>query len=303
MRWLNRHSVHPRKRARSAPAQRLQTRPAWSTGRRRGFAMPPLVVTGAKLLGVASLAALAVGGPWALWRAGVAQQAIETVQYRAIALTGHAGLLVDDVQVEGRVETRAADVLGALRVRRGMPILAVDPRAAKERLEQIPWVREAAVERRLPGLVHVRLVERVPMALWQHDGRFMLIDRHGAQIETEEVGRFGALPHIVGEDAGAAAGELLRMLAAEPGLERRVTAAVRVGGRRWNLRLDNGIDVMLPAENAAAAWSHLAEIEREHGVLGRDLRTIDLRLPDRLVLRPNPRALPPPAPSTQQKKA
>ena len=248
-------------------------------------------------------AALAVGGPWALWRAGVAQQAIDTVQTQAIALTGLAGLVVDDVQVEGRTETRARDVLGALEVSRGMPILAVDPRAAKERLEQIPWVREAAVERRLPGLVHVRLVERVPMAVWQHDGRFMLIDRHGAQIETEEVGRFGELPHIVGEDAGAAAGELLRMLAAEPALERRVTAAVRVGGRRWNLRLDNGIDVMLPAENAAAAWSHLAEIERDHSVLGRDLKTIDLRLPDRLVLRPNPSAVPPPAPRAPQKKA
>lgn len=299
MRWLTRRSAKPVKRA--PKMARMPVAPR----RKRAFALPPIVVTGAKLLAVAAFAALAVGGPWALWRAGIAQQAIETVERRAIALTGLAGLVVDDVQVEGRSETRARDVLGALMVSRGMPILAVDPRAAKERLERIPWVREAAVERRLPGLVHVRLVERVPMAVWQHDGRFMLIDRHGAQIETEEVGRFGELPHIVGEDAGAAAGELLRMLAAEPDLERRVTAAVRVGGRRWNLRLDNGVDVMLPADNAAAAWSHLAEMEREQRVLGRDLKTIDLRLPDRLVLRPNPGALPP-APAAgkpQQKKA
>jgi cell division protein FtsQ len=279
--------------------------PALRPARRRGFALPQWVAPAAKVCAVAVLAALAVGGPWALWRAGIAQRTIERVETAFIEFTGMVGLVVDDVLVEGRVETKARDVLAALKVQRGMPVLAVDPRAAKERLEQIPWVREAAVERRLPGLVSVRLVERMPMALWQHEGRFVLIDRHGVQIETEEVGRFGSLPHIVGENAGEAAGELLRMLSAEPALERRVVAAIRVAGRRWNLRLDNGVDVMLPAENATAAWMQLAAYEREQGILARDVKAIDLRLPDRVVLKPNPSAVPPaPQPGRPaQKKA
>lgn len=282
------------------PRQRPVIRPA----RRRRFVLPPWVAPTAKVTAVAIVAALAVGGPWALWRAGIAQRTIERVETAFVDFTGMVGLVVDDVLVEGRVETKAADVLRALQVERGMPVLAVDPRKAKERLERIPWVAEASVERRLPGLVSVRLVERVPMALWQHEGRFVLIDRHGAQIETEEVGRFGQLPHIVGENAGEAAGELLRMLAAEPALERRVVAAIRVGGRRWNLRIDNGIDVMLPAENAAAAWLQLAAYEREQAILDRDVQAIDMRLPDRVVLKPNPSALPPPAPARPgQKKA
>jgi len=286
---------------RPRPGVRPVIRPA-----RRRFALPDWVAPTIKVCFVATLAAVAVGGPWALWRAGIAQKTIERVETAFVEFTGTVGLVVDDVLVEGRVETRARDVLSALQIQRGMPVLAVDPARAKERLEQIPWVQEATVERRLPGVVHVRLVERVPMALWQHDGRFVLIDRHGAQIETADVGRFGNLPHIVGDNAGEAAGELLRMLAAEPTLERRVVAAVRVGSRRWNLRLDSGVDVMLPAENAPAAWMQLAEIEREHGVLARDLKTIDLRLPDRLVLRPTQvEAPPPPAPAKRlpQKKA
>ncbi|MBL8706179.1 MAG: FtsQ-type POTRA domain-containing protein, partial [Rhodospirillales bacterium] len=237
--------------------------------RRRRKLLPDWVAPTAKVCFVATVAALAVGGPWALWRAGIAQQTIERVETAFVTFTGTVGLVVDDVLVEGRVETKARDVLAALQIQRGMPVLALNPAAAKERLEQIPWVQEASVERRLPGVVHVRLVERVPMALWQHDGRFVLIDKHGAQIETEEVGRFASLPHIVGDNAGEAAGDLLRMLAAEPTLERRVVAAGRVGGRRWNLRLDSGIDVMLPADNAPAAWMQLAEIEREHAVLAR----------------------------------
>jgi cell division protein FtsQ len=277
-------------------------RPAYRPARRRA-ALPGWVAPTAKVCAVATIAALAVGGPWALWRAGIAQRTIERVETAFVSFTGMVGLVVDDVLVEGRVETRARDVLAALRVERGMPVLAVDPRAAKDRLEQIPWVREASVERRLPGLVSVHLVERVPMALWQHEGRFVLIDRHGVQIETEEVGRFDRLPHIVGENAGAAAGELLRMLSAEPALERRVVAAIRVGGRRWNLRLDNGVDVMLPAENATAAWMQLAAYERDQGILARDVKTIDMRLPDRVGLKPNPSALPPAPARPAQKKA
>ena len=112
----------------------------------------------AKVGAVAIVAALAVGGPWALWRAGIAQRTIERVETAFVDFTGMVGLVVDDVLVEGRVETKAADVLRALQVQRGMPVLAVDPRTAKQRLEQIPWVAEASVERRLPGLVSVRLV-------------------------------------------------------------------------------------------------------------------------------------------------
>lgn len=293
MRWLKRNSAAKRS------AGRKSTRRV-----RFKFALPAWTWPAVKLCTVAGLAALAVGGPWALWRAGIAQHGLNRVAQSAVALTGMAGLVVEKVVVEGQVETSGQDVLTALGVVPGMPILAVDPREARERLEQIPWVREAAVERRMPGIVQVRLVERVPMALWQHAGRFVLIDRHGAQIETHDVGRFNKLPHIVGDDAGKVAGELLRMLAVEPALQARVTAAVRVGGRRWNLRLDSGQDVMLPEENPAAAWVQLAELEREQNLLARDLKVIDLRLPDRMTLKLNPSAIPapPPQPQRPQKK-
>jgi cell division protein FtsQ len=78
------------------------------------------------------------------------------------------------------------------------------------------------------------------------------------------------------------------MLASEPELATRVTAAIRVGDRRWNIRIDNAIDVLLPADGAANAWSQLVRLERSSAILKRDLQTIDIRLPDRLVLRVGP---------------
>jgi len=102
--------------------------------------------------------------------------------------------------------------------------------------------------------------------------------------------RFAKLPLVVGEGAAGRAAELLDMLATEPDLAARVNAAIRVGGRRWNLRIDNAIDVLLPADTPASAWAQLARLERSSAILRRDVQTVDVRLPDRLVLRVNPEA-------------
>jgi len=99
------------------------------------------------------------------------------------------------------------------------------------------------------------------------------------------VGSYANLPIVVGPDAPAKADSLLLLLSTEPEIKARVAAAVRVGGRRWNLHLDNGVDVKLPEEDAASAVARLAEINRTNQLVDRDVKVIDLRQPDRLVLQ------------------
>lgn len=208
------------------------------------------------------------------------------------ALSVDAGLGVNDVLVEGRDRTSAERMLQTLGVSRGFPILAFDPDAAKVKLEALPWVKTAAVERRFPGDVYVRITERQPLALWQHDGNTAVIDQAGDLIPNVKPERFHKLPLVVGADAPEHTAALLEVVASEPRLRDLVTAAVRVSGRRWNLKLQGGIDVQLPETDAAGAWSQLAQIEREQGVLERDVVVIDLRLPDRLVVRTNSKTKP-----------
>lgn len=207
------------------------------------------------------------------------------------AATARAGLRVEDVLVEGRRRTDSEAILAALGLARGTPILTFDPHLAKARLETLPWVREATVERRLPNTVFLRLSEREPMALWQYEGQLAVIDRGGRVIPGARATAFAKLPLLVGEDAPLNAEALLAILSSEPALRAQVTAAVRVQGRRWNVRLDNGIDVQLPETDTAAAWAELARLQRSYEVLQRDVVAIDLRLPDRLVVRTAPGAV------------
>ena len=242
--------------------------------------------------GLATIVVASLGG---LWLNGWYGRQVGAIGQSLYAATARAGLTIDDVLVEGRKRTESEAILATLGVARGMPILAFDPHAAKVRLETLPWVREATVERRLPDVVFLRLREREPMALWQYEGELAVIDGDGQVIPGAQASAFAKLPLLVGEDAPRTARELLAVLDSEPDLRARVAAAIRVQGRRWNVRLDDGIDVRLPEDNPGDAWADLARIQREHAVLQRGVVTIDLRLPDRLVVRTAPGTLPLPA--------
>jgi cell division protein FtsQ len=204
-----------------------------------------------------------------------------------IATTGELGLSVNNIEVQGRETTDATTIMAALEATRGTPILGVSPSRAKQQLETLPWVRSAVIERRLPDTLYVKLTERRPLAVWQHGGRQELIDREGAVIPVRDLDRFARLPTVVGDDAAPHAAKLLDMLASEPELAPRVSAAIRVGERRWNLRIDDAIDVLLPENKPQEAWTQLARLERTNGVLKRDVQIVDMRLPDRLVVRVN----------------
>lgn len=273
--------------ARAAAAARAQApRPAPRPRRRRNAGnLRRVVLWGAPL---ALAGGLAVGAVLSdvLPTRGANRGEARGLAATALDLTGRLGLVVSDIVVTGRTTTDRETILAALDARYGTPILGVNPARAKQQLEALPWVRSAAIERRLPGTLFVHLVERQPLAVWQHDGKQELIDRGGTVIPVTDLSRFAKLPTVVGDDqARHGAAQLLDILAGEPALAARVTAAVLVGDRRWNVRIDNLIEIMLPEDDIAGAWAKLAQLEKTGRILQRDVETIDLRLPDRLVLR------------------
>lgn len=261
---------------RPLPAERGQPRPkvtpAWRD--RRVWAV----------LSLLAMVALGLGG-WSVWRTGWVAEGWLAAKTRAVAMTVDAGLRVEEILLVGRKQTGREALGRALGLRRGDSILLFDPPAARARIMALAWVRDATVERLWPDTVLVNVSEREPLAIWQNNGAFRLIDRDGQVILERGLGPFGYLPVVVGEDAPQHAAEILATLEAQPGLMALVKAAVRVGGRRWNVRLAGGIDVHLPEIGAAKAWARLAEYERQHQLSGRDVRVLDLRLPDRLIVR------------------
>jgi cell division protein FtsQ len=257
--------------------------------------------------------ALCVVGGLGFWlgNMGVAIYAGSALTDRALALSASLGFAVREVYADGRVRTDPEALRTQLGIAVGQPILAIDPTITRARLEQLPWVERASVERLLPDRVQVRLIERQPLALWQRSDRFALVDRGGEVIapditalegmgegpgiadpDADPAIRWGQLRVLVGDEAPRHAARLFALLSTEPELWARVAAATWVGDRRWTLRLDNRIDVLMPEQGMLRAWRLLAQKAREDALLERAISVIDLRfLPSRLRLRLDPEAL------------
>lgn len=213
----------------------------------------------------------------------------DRVQTAADAFTMHlaqlTGFTVGEILVVGRQETPRDALVDALNVDFGDPIFAIDLQTARERILALPWISSVAVERVLPDTVVVHLTERRPMAVWQHNKQYAVIDREGHVLDRDSVSAFPNLLVVSGEDAPVHAAALIDMLRSEPQLMERVDAAMRVGGRRWNVFLDNGVSVRLPEEDPTEAWHRLAEYQRMHALLAKNIRAIDMRIPDKLILQ------------------
>ena len=239
----------------------------------------------------AGLTTLALAGAvlacWWAWNSGLVHRTAENFKWSVIAASTKFGFALDEIFVEGRHQTLAPELLAALRLKRGAPILAFDPEAAHTRLKSLPWVESISIERHLPDVIHLRLSERRPMVLWQRDGLFRLLDTTGKVVPINNVGHFGNLITVIGPDAPRHASELLDTLSLVPELSRRVNAAVRIGARRWDLYLENRLAIQLPEFDPETALRQLGKLQQINAILDCDFAAIDLRIGGRVVLRPN----------------
>jgi len=153
-------------------------------------------------------------------------------------------------------------------------------------LSEIVRVRHASVSRRLPDTLVVDIEERIPAALWQNQKKLSLIDREGVVLSSSNLTPYRALPLIVGASAGAGVAEMLILLEAEPALGGNLAAATRIGGRRWDLRLKNGITVRLPETDAELALRRLMAAQEQSSLFERNIASIDLRQPGKMVIMP-----------------
>lgn len=196
-----------------------------------------------------------------------------------------AGFRIASVTAYGNTKTEAAALRAALGVSPGAATLTLDLGQLRQRVEALPWVHVASVERALPDRLIVRVLEREPVALLQNGGQLSLLDSTGATIPYAHLADFVDLPAVTGKGAAAAAPALLQMLASDAGMSARVTSATLLGERRWDVRIDDRVWVRLPEQKPIDAWLRLADLENEHAMLRRNVLTADVRNPRQWVFR------------------
>lgn len=198
---------------------------------------------------------------------------------------GRAGLKVEQIQITGlkNMDDQTVYAIALDQKSRAMPL--VDLENVRQQLLQYGWIKDAHVSRRLPDMLLIHIDERTPAAVWQDNGRLVLIDASGVLLSDVSPKAMPALPLIVGPNANTQEPAYQTLLEAAPALRPRVRAATWVGNRRWNLTFDSGETLELPEVNAAAALVKFAELDGRDRLLGRGFTRFDLRDPTKLVAR------------------
>jgi cell division protein FtsQ len=204
--------------------------------------------------------------------------------------TARTGFAVDQIKVVGNRETSEIDILGSLELDGWTSLIGFDVDAARDRVAALPWVESATVRKVYPHTLEVRVEERQAFALWQNGDKLSVIERSGYVIAPYSGGKQALLPLFVSVDVPLRAPDLLAKMDKFPDLASRVKGYVSIGGRRWDLKMLNGVTVKLPELGEDKAIASLAGLEDKDGLLERDILSVDMRFADRLIVQLSPEA-------------
>lgn len=239
---------------------------------------------------VGIVASIAVGCAVFLGLPGMARE-------EAAKIAARAGFEVAKVEVHGveRMDEMPVYNIALGQVDRSM--LSLDLDRVRAEMLKLGWVKDARISRRLPDTLVVDIVEREPVAVWQHNGRLALIDVQGVVLQGVSVDAIPDLPLVVGPQANRQTAGLGKLMENTPALKPLLAGATWVGNRRWDLRFQSGETLSLPEgeKQSAAALVNFARLDGVNRLLGRGIVRFDMRDPDRFILR-----LPP---DTQTEKA
>lgn len=161
----------------------------------------------------------------------------------------------------------------------------------KSEIQTLPWVSEVVISVSLQDSLNIRIKEYQPFAIWEdvssgRDKKY-IASKDGQIIAVDDTDKFGNLIILTGKNAYKNAKSLFNILAIDPEISQNVYSATWVGGRRWDIRFENGLLVKLPSNDSGNdmkdAWDSLIKIYNMPGALI-GLKAIDLRIAKKIYL-------------------
>ena len=195
------------------------------------------------------------------------------------------GLFARNINLRGQHYTTQEEVRAALGAYDREPLNRLNPADMAERLNALPWVQSAVVQRQWPQTLNIWIEEKTPLAVLHRAGQALVIDDQGELIGQDAQNLSATLANLSGRGAEQAAPELLHSLAGFPDLHNRFVGASRHSERRWNLYFSPGLEVRLGTGPIADQLAALQQLQIKDQILDKDIVALDLRNRRPLILR------------------
>ena len=200
------------------------------------------------------------------------------------------GLANINVILEGNHYTPKEDIVAALQIDSNTILANFDINDGYDNLLKLPWIESAQIALIGTTQMKIKVTESKAYSIWEDSDEFTLHKKNGDAIESIKQIDYitsdfsDALHHLEGIGAPDNAQEIISTVAKFESVFSNVKSYIRVGDRRWNLLLDNKIEILLPEHNAEDALKFLVKANESYDIYERPIRYIDLRLDDKVVL-------------------
>ncbi|MDR2760539.1 MAG: FtsQ-type POTRA domain-containing protein [Rickettsiales bacterium] len=163
-----------------------------------------------------------------------------------------------------------------------------DIKKLREDIMDDVWIRDAHIKKILPNRLKIEIAERHPFAIFSDEKEQTLVDQFGDKIniEASELYKFRNLLRVSGAGYEKEINSFFNLLSTRADALKDLYKIERIGERRWNLILKNGVVVKLPEEDEDIfeTWSALEKLLNVYG-LSVGLKNIDLRARGKIYLQ------------------
>lgn len=218
-------------------------------------------------------------------------QVAEKLEETRVSFQSRPEFKIDLLKVKGADQVVSQKVRDAAGLTLPATSFAIDLDQVRTRIEALDEVKAASVFLRNGGVLEATVTPRVPVVLWRGPDGLEMLDANGVRA-----GRVASrlmrsdLPLIAGEGAEQNITEALEIFATAAPFATRLRGLSRVGERRWDLVLDRGQVIFLPAGDPILAVERVVALDKETELLDRDISVIDLRNGARASIRLQPMA-------------
>jgi cell division septal protein FtsQ len=197
------------------------------------------------------------------------------------------------IEVSGNLHIPKEELAAVTGLSAGTRLLDIKTSDVARRVETLPWVLDARVERIIPSKLRISVTERTPVAQVALSGRNYFVDRQGVVL-SEGSGlelAIGGLPLktlTVGQQISLRQfREALAVLdSLEESIRSRVDSMEARSVDRITLNLNDGTTVLFGAAERVGDKNYaLTAILAEAAKEGSKLASIDVRVPDRPAVR------------------
>ena len=194
------------------------------------------------------------------------------------------GFKIENVLITGTRNLSNNYIKDIIEIYKDGSILNIDLSSIYNKIKQNSWVKEVSIERVLPNIIKIKILENQPIAIWQNKKNNKLITANGDIIFDGNVNDFkNDFPIIKGNKSKENISSILEILETNQNFYENIWSLTFINERRWDLHFNQGLVVRLPSKDIKKAWEKIIKLQKNYNVLNLKLTEIDLRNPKQIL--------------------